>query len=272
MTLSFPSRFPLTLLMAIILMGVVFSMLRQRPRGPASASGVPDACRGLTNEECQSLESMDQDPGPGAMEATYPEETPTEILLAGEVCRNVGYLCAEVEKSGSLTILRWPDDTPLIRVWVPEPAGVSAQAARVLQRAAANGIRVWHEHPFPLVVSTRSVEEDADITVEWSRSLGGSRLGQARMEWVRRGDEITVRIPRLLLATHDPTNPGVELTPDQLQLVAAHEMGHALGLPHSDDPRDVMYPQNTAWRRTGRDFQTMEAVYRMPNGAIIRRE
>ena len=30
--------------------------------------------------------------------------------------------------------------------------------------------------------------------------------------------------------------------------------------------------QNTAWRRTGRDFQTMEAVYRMPNGAIIRRE
>lgn len=48
-------------------------------------------------------------------------------------------------------------------------------------------------------------------------------------------------------------------------------MGHGLGLPHSDDPRDVTFPQNTAWRRTRRDFETMEALYRFPNGAIIQR-
>ena len=92
------------------------------------------------------------------------------------------------------------------------------------------------------------------------------------MEWIQRGEEVAVRIPGLLLATHDPMDPAVELSPDRVQLIAAHEMGHALGLPHSDDPRDVMYPKNTAWRCTRRDFETMEAVYRMPNGAVIRRE
>ncbi len=54
-------------------------------------------------------------------------------------------------------------------------------------------------------------------------------------------------------------------------LTAAHEMGHALGLPHSDSDRDVMYPTNTARNLTTRDFRTMEALYRLPNGAKIRR-
>ena len=54
-------------------------------------------------------------------------------------------------------------------------------------------------------------------------------------------------------------------------VTAYHEMGHALGLPHSDNERDLMYPENTAWRPTARDYRTMEAVYRVANGALIRR-
>jgi predicted Zn-dependent protease len=207
----------------------------------------------------------------GDMEASSSENLPGEIFRAEEVCFKVGYLCAQVESSGADTILRWPSDTPLIRVWVPEPPGVSPQAARIIQRAAGNGIRIWHEFPFPLEVSTRSVAENPDIKVEWVRSLGGNRLGHAGMRWSKIGDEIRVEITGFQLATHDPSNPDVELTPEQILLVAAHEMGHALGLPHSDDPRDVMHAQNTAWRRTRRDFETMEALYRLPNGAIITR-
>lgn len=49
-------------------------------------------------------------------------------------------------------------------------------------------------------------------------------------------------------------------------------MGHALGLDWSDSDRDVMYPGNTATTRpSARDYETVAALYTLPNGATIRR-
>ncbi len=73
------------------------------------------------------------------------------------------------------------------------------------------------------------------------------------------------------LVTRSPFDPRAVVSPAQLRLTAAHEMGHALGLPHSDSKRDVMYPTNTATALTARDYRTMEALYALPDGAIIRR-
>jgi predicted Zn-dependent protease len=167
--------------------------------------------------------------------------------------------------------MRWPASTASLRVWIPLPAHLPPELGREFQRSATRGIQVWHNHPFPLSISTHSTVQDADVTVDWVHSLGGNRLGRAQMEWRMQGEEVTVRIPSLSLVTHFPSRPGTPLSPDEVRLVTAHEMGHALGLPHSDDRRDIMYPQNTAWRPTARDYLTMEAVYRMPNGALIRR-
>jgi predicted Zn-dependent protease len=66
-----------------------------------------------------------------------------------------------------------------------------------------------------------------------------------------------------------PGNVNSQLAPQQVLLTAAHEMGHALGLPHSDSRRDVMYPTNTARNLSNRDFRTVNALYRLTNGAEI---
>ena len=256
------------LVVSVVLAGLVLFLRQRFVTGPGQAEGL-EACFGLTDLECQSLKEAQESQMSGHLAPTI-EGTPDLVLDAAEVGSEVGYLCAEVERSGSLRILRWPEETHSINVWVPPPEGVPPAVARDLQRAAASGVQVWHQHPFPLTVSTRSVAQDPDITVGWSRSLGENRLGRAEMRWIKEGGEVTVKITSLKLATHYPTSLATEVTPEQLRLVAAHEMGHALGLPHSDSARDVMFPQNTAWRLTQRDFRTMEAVYRIPNGALIR--
>ena len=264
---STPSiRSPLHLLVLAALVGVVFTFLRDRnPESSPASPNQPEYCRGLSEEECREL-------GFGGMEGEELNTVaPGALLRATDICVSVGYLCAEVERVGELRVLRWPETTPLLKVWIPQPTNVSPSTAREFQRAAARGIQVWNNHPFPLTISTRSVQENPDITVEWVHSLGGNRLGQARLEWRKVGDEVQVTIPGLSLVTHHPMSPGVELSAEEILLVTAHEMGHALGLPHSDDTRDLMFPQNTAWRPTARDYLTMEAVYRMPNEALIRR-
>jgi len=170
-----------------------------------------------------------------------------------------------------MRVRRWPSATNRISVAVPEPEQVPGAKAREFQRAAMRGIRAWTGHPFPLSIAGGPGQADVDVVVTWSPDLGEGRLGRAQVEWSLKDGRGQVRVLGLHLATRAPNDEGPALSPHQVELVAAHEMGHVLGLPHSDDPRDVMYPENTSTRLTSRDFLTLEALYRLPIGAEIRR-
>lgn len=195
------------------------------------------------------------------------------VLSASSVCGDVGYLCVEAQNNGSQRILRWPEDTGQLRIRVPLPSGVSASHARDLQSAAVRGIQYWQRRPFDLVIDTHPTAlEPADFEVTWGRGLSGSQLGltEYRMTSGRDGPKFEVRT--FALAIHSPGSRSYELPPEQVLLTAAHEMGHALGLPHSDSERDVMYPTNTARNLSTRDFRTLAALYRMPIGVEIKKD
>ena len=256
-------RSPLSALAVVGLVALGLAIMSWESTRGIDEEPLPAECQGLTPQECRVRLGLEFD--------ADAVETPEAFLRADEVCIDVGYLCAEVETNGSLRLLRWPEDTPLIRIWVPEPTGLSPELALQFQRAAVRGIQAWNGHPIPLSIRTRERGEPPDITVEWSRIVDDGRLGRAGVEWTQRGGEVRIRVLGLVLATHEPGNSQRELSPKQIELVAAHEIGHALGLPHSDDPRDIMFPRNTATSLTPRDFRNIEAVYSLPNGAEIRR-
>jgi predicted Zn-dependent protease len=50
--------------------------------------------------------------------------------------------------------------------------------------------------------------------------------------------------------------------------LALHELGHALGLNHSPDRRDVMYPETSADDLTLRDRRTALLLYSLPPGDL----
>ncbi|HSM35958.1 MAG TPA: matrixin family metalloprotease [Longimicrobiales bacterium] len=199
------------------------------------------------------------------------DASPSELTMSSaEVCLDVGYLCAPLADSASFRILRWPDGHASVAVHVPIPAGVAPSDGRRLQAAAARGIEAWDGAP--LRIDAYAAEASADIVVTWVPSLPDSRLGLARVEWAQRGAEVRFSVPRFELATHAPGAAPRLQTPAEVELVAVHEMGHALGLPHSDREADVMFPTRTARRLTTRDHRTAMALYGLPAGAQVVRE
>jgi hypothetical protein len=77
------------------------------------------------------------------------------------------------------------------------------------------------------------------IVFVWDRTgaqIDRHMLGFAQTE---SNDEGNITHSRIVINAHDYVWPDARLSLDKLML---HETGHAVGMPHSDDPDAVMYP------------------------------
>lgn len=247
------------LIFGLLLLVGVFVLAR---RGTTPA---PTSCTGeVPGPDCVSAPAVDRGPA-GAPSTAAPEPT----VRAEDVCPGAGYLCAGLAQRGIPRVMRWPDAVEEIEVRIPRPDFLDAAASREVQSAAVRGILAWQNSPFPIRVTRSDRPGSEDFVVSWSRRLNGTELGRTATRWELRDGVPEMQVQEFVLTTHAPWGDERRLSPRQIQLTAAHEMGHALGLPHSDERRDLMYPTNTATRLTTRDYLVMQALYGLENGAEI---
>jgi hypothetical protein len=241
----------MTVAVLVLVVGGGYRLVRE----PIASGGDPPRC---DPSDAACIEA-----GPTAS----PSGTTPPTLSAGEACVDVGYLCAELAQNEVVRLHRWKGFDGVIVVHIPLPDVGDSGAARALQRAAAQGIRAWNGQPFEILADLRG-DRDPHFSVQWKTDLGGSRIGVASTQWSPAQGLTVVSIE---LAMRSPYAAGEAADPRRVRLTAAHEMGHALGLPHSDSERDVMYPTNTATSMSAQDYRTIEVLYKLPDGTEIRR-
>src|SRR2546421_436351 len=242
-----------------------------RPPAGVSGGATPEAAspESLVHVSGPALDSL-ADPGRTAAQPTTGGLSPSYIVLLArsEIRRRIRasagstYLNEIVAASTDSILHRWDSRvSPPVRVYFPPTTVANFQPAFL--DAVRSAFQRWQEAGVPVRFNLDADSSSAEVRVQWRIQFEGERSGQTDLQWDDDG-HLTGGV--VTLATFDAK--GQPFAPDDVRVLALHEIGHLIGLDHSPDPGDIMYAQPNVRDLSPRDIRTASLLYDLAPGAL----
>lgn len=190
------------------------------------------------------------------------------LLARSEIRRRIRasagltYLNEIVAESADSEIHRWDGrvSSP-VRVLLAPSTTANFQPAFLQQVRAA--FQTWVEAGVPVRFNFDADSSSAEVRFRWRIQFEGEKSGQTELLW---DDEGKLTGGTVTLATFDPK--GQPLGPDDVRVLALHEIGHLLGLDHSKDSGDIMFAQPKVRDLSPHDIATVQLLYDLAPGSL----
>jgi matrixin len=201
--------------------------------------------------------------GPDGREPSY-----IELLARSETRRRIRssgsstYLGEMLAESGDSMLRRWENrqESPIRVFFAPTNA---ANFKPAFLDAIRSAFGEWTNVGVPVRFDFGADSTNAEVTVKWRIQFEIERTGQTDVTWDQNGQ---IQSAVITLATFDPK--GRPMEPDDIRVVATHEVGHLLGLDHSKDSTDIMFPTAKVRELSDRDARTVLLLYQLTPGSL----
>ena len=164
------------------------------------------------------------------------------------------------------TLYRWPERlSDALRVYVEPTSAVPGWDPRYPQTARLV-FDEWSEAGFPLRFAFVYDSSGADVSIHWRDRFppsDGQRVGVTERTQT---SKYLIAHADISIALHD--SAGRVFTPSGVAGIVRHEVGHALGLNHANDPHSVMYRESATLTIGTSDRATLRLLYLVPAGTL----
>ena len=204
----------------------------------------------------------------GAVAPLAQDERYMEQLARSEARRRIRssagitYLNEILASSNDSMLRRWDNRSANpVRVWLRP--GTAANYQPAFLDAVRAAFARWRDAGVPVQFDLNADSTNGEVVFRWRVQFDIDRTGQTDLTWDQDGH---VESGVVTLATFN--HLGQPMGPDEIRLVALHEIGHLIGLDHSPDSTDLMYPVAKVRDLSDRDIQTARLLYRLSPGSI----